>query len=278
LSHISRRPADQVLRELYGGREDWEPTLKVAEAVVLRAASVPATTTLAGWAAELVNTTVQDFIDSLMPMSVYPKLAAIGPRFTFGRNGIIVDPVTLRDADGRRRVCRGGWRHPVKQAAFASTTLTPKKMGVISTFTRQIAEHSTPAIEALLRQAMQEDTAVAIDTVLLDATAASTTRPAGLRNGVSALSASSATTAFDKLVADLKGLLGVLTAANSLRSPVFIMNPADALSISLIQNAGGDFPFKRKSTTDGSRAIRWSSRRRRPCIPCCCSMRSISCR
>jgi hypothetical protein len=98
--------------------------------------------------------------------------------------------------------------------------------------------------------AMQEDTAVAIDTVLLDGTAASTTRPAGLRNGVSALSASSATTAFDKLVADLKGLLGVLTAANSLRSPVFIMNPADALSISLIQNAGGDFPFKQEINND----------------------------
>jgi len=247
LSHVSRRPVDQVLREQYGSREDWEPTLKVAEALILRTATVPATTTLAGWAAELVNTSVQDFMDSLMPMSVYPKLAALGQRFTFGRNGVLSIPSRAATPTVAGGFVAEGSAIPVKQAAFASTTLTPKKMGVITTFTRQIAEHSTPAIEAMLRQAMQEDTAVALDTVLLDATAASTTRPAGLRNGVSALTAnSSGTTAFDKMVADLKQLLAVLTAANSLRSPVFIMNPSAALSISLLQNAGGDFPFKQE--------------------------------
>lgn len=247
LSHVSRRPVDQVLREHYGSRSDWEPTLKVAEALVLRTATVPATTTLAGWAAELVNTSVQDFMDSLMPMSVYPKLAALGQRFTFGRNGILSIPSRASTPTVAGGFVAEGSAIPVKQAAFASTTLTPKKMGVITTFTRQIAEHSTPAIEQMLRQAMQEDTAVALDTVLLDATAASTTRPAGLRNGVSALTAnSSGTTAFDKMVLDLKQLLAVLTAANSLRAPVFIMNPSNALSISLLQNAGGDFPFKQE--------------------------------
>ena len=42
---------------------------------------------------------------------------------------------------------------------------------------------------------------------------------------------------------DVKALVGVLTAANSLRSPVWIMNPVNALSISLQENAGGDTPF-----------------------------------
>jgi hypothetical protein len=50
--------------------------------------------------------------------------------------------------------------------------------------TREITERSTPAIEQLLRNAIQEDTAVAIDSVLLDANAATTIRPAGLRNGI----------------------------------------------------------------------------------------------
>src|SRR5205085_1285972 len=103
---------------------------------------------------------------------------------------------------------------PVRQAAFAATTLTPKKMGVISTFTREIAEHSTPSIEALLRQAIQEDTAVAIDSVLLDATAASAIRPAGLKNGVSGLTATTGG-GFDALVGDLKQLIGVLSAVNA---------------------------------------------------------------
>ena len=50
----------------------------------------------------------------------------------------------------------------------------------------------TPAIEGLIRQAIIEDTAVAIDSVLLDATAATTTRPAGLKAGVSATTATAA--------------------------------------------------------------------------------------
>lgn len=239
IAHVTHQPIPEVLRQRYG---DDEPTMKVAEAVVMRAAVVPATTTLTGWAAELVQTSVMDFLDSLMPMSVYPKLAALGQRFTFGRNGVLSIPSRSSTPTIAGGFIAEGAAIPVKQGAFTATTLTPKKLGVISTFTRQIAEHSTPSIEALIRQAMQEDTAIAIDTVLLDATAASATRPAGLRNGVSGLSATSGAN-FTALVTDVKALLGVLVAANSLRRPVWIMNPADALSISLTQNAGGDFPF-----------------------------------
>jgi hypothetical protein len=48
---------------------------------------------------------------------------------------------------------------------------------------------------------------------------------------------------FDALVGDLKQLIGVLSAVNALRAPVWLINPAQALSISLTQNDGGDFPF-----------------------------------
>ena len=48
-------------------------------------------------------------------------------------------------------------------------------------------KHSQPAIEAVLRSVIIEDTTTALDIVLLDATAGDTIRPAGLRNGVSAL-------------------------------------------------------------------------------------------
>jgi hypothetical protein len=54
-------------------------------------------------------------------------------------------------------------------------------MAVISTFTREIAEHSTPAIEGLIREAILRDTAVALDAVPLDNNAATVIRPAGLR-------------------------------------------------------------------------------------------------
>ena len=55
---------------------------------------------------------------------------------------------------------------------------------MITTFTREIAEHSTPDIEGLLRRFITEDTSGAIDAVLVSNAAATAIAPAGIRNGV----------------------------------------------------------------------------------------------
>ena len=238
LARVQQRNADEVRRERYG---DDEPTKLIFD-LVTKASTVPATTTLTGWAAELVTTVNVDVIDQLIPNSAYAPLSNFGPKFSFGQAGIVSIPARSATPTLAGAFVAQGAAIPVKQAAFTAATLTPKKMGVITVLTRDIAEHSTPSIEAIVRQAMQDDTSVAIDTVLLDATAKDTTRPAGLRNGVSATTAT-AGGGFNALVGDIKALVGVLVAANSLRSPVFIMNPAQVLSISMTQNAGGDFPF-----------------------------------
>lgn len=241
LSHITKRSPIDVLKERYG---DDEPTKVIVDNVIYqRAATVPATTTLATWAAELVQTSVGDFVDSLMPQSIYPGLSARGGRFTFGRNGTVTLPSRAATPTVAGAFVGQGSAIPVRRAGFTSISLTPKKMGVISTFTREIAEHSTPAIEGLLRTAMQEDTAVAIDSVLLDANVATAIRPAGLLAGVVA-STTSTNSGFTGLVDDIKTLVGVLTAANALRNPVWIMDPAQALAASLAQNNGGEFPFQ----------------------------------
>lgn len=132
---------------------------------------------------------------------------------------------------------------PVRQAAFLPVTIGLKKMAIICSYTRELAEHSTPQIEGLLRKLISEDTEVAVDTTLIDNVAISAIRPAGLRNGVSGLTAT-AGGGFAALLGDIKQLVGVLSAANALRVPVWIMNPQQAISISLTINSGGFFPFK----------------------------------
>lgn len=240
LAYIERRNPMDIMRERYGEDE----AVKAMVDIVSKAASAPATTTTTGWAAELVQTATLDFLETLTPLSIYPALRDRGGRFTFGRNGVVSIPSRASTPTVAGSFVAQGGAIPVRQAAFNAVTLTPKKMAVITTFTREIAEHSTPAIEALLRQAIAEDTAVAIDTVLLDSTAASTTRPAGLKNGVTGLTATSGG-GFAALVGDLKALVGALitSSGGNLRAPVFLMNPVQALSISMTQNAGGDFPF-----------------------------------
>lgn len=212
-----------------------------------RAVTAPATTTTSGWASQLVETTNVDFMPLLMPASVAPGLAARGLRMSFGRSGVISIPMRVSTPTIAGSFVAEGAAIPVRQGAFTAVPFTPKKMAVISSWTREIGEHSNPAIEGLIRSAIQEDTSVALDSVLLDATAATSIRPAGLRAGVAGLTAT-AGGGFTALVGDVKQLLGALVTGSNgnLRQPVWIMNPTQAISISLTQNAGGDFPFKQE--------------------------------
>jgi HK97 family phage major capsid protein len=241
--HFTKQSPLQVLKQEYG---DDEPTRAVLS-VITKAAAIPADTVTSGWADKLVVTSIQDFFDALMPNSVYPPLAAKGGKFSFGRAGIVTMPTRSSTPTIAGSFVAQGAPIPVRQGAFASISFTPKKMGVISTMTRDIAEHSTPAIDALIRQAIIEDTNVAIDSILLDATAADTTRPAGLRNGVAATTAT-AGGAIAALIGDIRGLTSALITGTkgNLRSPVWIMNPGDVLAASLLQATagGGEFPFK----------------------------------
>jgi HK97 family phage major capsid protein len=149
---------------------------------------------------------------------------------------------------------------PVRQTAFASQTLVPKKMAVITTWTSEMSEYSTPAIEGLLRQAVMEDTAIALDTVLMDANPATAIRPPGLRSYNAGLTASAvAGNPFANLVADYAALYGALltATAGNVRRPVMILNPIQVLQVSLIQPPAAAAPlFPFIQMTDGGRLLK----------------------
>ena len=241
-AHRERRNLDEVRRMLYG---DDEAT-KVYMDFSTKAATAPAMTTVTGWAAELVQQVNADFLEPLYAKAVYPELSALGLSLSFGRNGRIAVPTRSLTPTIAGSFVGEGLPIPVRQGAFTAAILTPKKMAVITTWTREIDEHSVPAIEGLLRDAIQQDTAVSIDSVLLDAGAATAIRPAGLLNGVAGLTPT-AGGGFNALVADLKQLTGALmTGTNgNIRKLAFLMNPQQALSIALTSAPGtGAFPFK----------------------------------
>jgi len=242
-SHFTKQSPYEVMREEYG---DDEPTRAVMNRLVTRAATIPADTVTSGWADKLVATILTDYFAALMPLSVYPGLASRGQKFTFGTAGVVTMPTRSSTPTIAGSFVAQGSPIPVRQGAFTSISFTPKKMAVISSFTREIAEHSTPSIEALIRQAIADDTAVSIDTVLLDNVAATTTRPAGLRAGVSATGATAGGT-ITALIGDIRALTtALITGTNgNLRAPVWIMNPGDVLAASLLPAVagGGQFPF-----------------------------------
>jgi HK97 family phage prohead protease len=240
-SHITKRDLDSCRRMVYG---DDEATKAVTDWIT-KATSPPAMTTVTGWAAELVQQVTTAFMNILTHKSIFPRLAGLGLSMGFGRNGRIVIPTRSLTPTIAGSFVGEGQPIPVRVGQFTSQVLTPKKMAVITTWTREIDEHSIPAIEGLLRQAIQEDTAVAIDTVLLDSNAATAVRPAGLVQGVTALTATTGG-GFNALVGDIKLLTGALLTGTrgNIRVPCWIMNPQQVMTAGLIPMPGmSAFPF-----------------------------------
>ncbi|MFH0298367.1 phage major capsid protein [Bradyrhizobium sp. 31Argb] len=236
----------QLIAREYPGRGYEEEATRAVLDWSMRAASNSAMSTVTGWAAELVQQINTDFMELLMPKSVFPRLSGFGMSLSFGRAGRISVPTRNRTPTIAGSFVGEGMPIPVRQGQFTSQVLTPKKMGVITTWTREIDEHSIPAIEGLLRNAIQEDTAVSLDSILLDANPATVIRPAGLLNGVAPI-APTAGGGFNAIVGDIKNVAGALLTATQgyIRNMCWLMNPQQVLSAGLTPAPGvGTFPFQ----------------------------------
>ena len=88
-------------------------------------------------------------------------------------------------------------------------------------------------IEQILREVLAHDLTALLDTALLDSAAASATKPAGLWNGATAVTASAATPPSEAMIADLKGLAAAVSSGNPDARVVYVANPQQALRISL---------------------------------------------
>jgi HK97 family phage major capsid protein/HK97 family phage prohead protease len=234
ISHFDRKPIERVLDERYPGHE-------ATHNLVTRADQTIGTTTVSGWASELLQTVNSGFLQALTGMSVYPRLRDRGVGLSFDGTGTIKLPRRTAGGAGGGFVAEGS---PIRvgRITTAAAEITPKKMGVIVPFSRELARRSTPAIEAIVRQAILEDTAAILDAALLDATAVSTARPAGLLNGVSAVGVGYGGGDHTAVKEDFKALLAPFIAANAADNITVIMNPAQALSIAMMDgpdnNAG----------------------------------------
>ena len=199
-------PLDKVMADAYGSYGDYDVT-KATHEWYVKAATAPATTTTSGWADTLAATQYGEFVNTLLPGGIYGPLAPYGFRATLGRFAQISMPSRVATPTVAGSFVLEGAPIPVRQAAFTPITLGLKKMAVIVSYTREIAEHSTPQIEAILRQLIQDDTQVSVDSVLIDNIVSSAIRPAGIRYNVSATTPT-AGGGFAALVGDIKALVG----------------------------------------------------------------------
>ena len=214
----------------------------------------PAMTTVPAWAGDLVQEGYASYLEDLVADTIFGQVG--GLRLTFGKDGSLSIP--YRDGQG---TLSGDWiaegdAIPVKQDKFATVKLAPQKMGVITTFTKELMKKSTPAIEGLVKAHMIQDTQDVLDTTFLDATAATAVRPAGLEAGAGAanIKASTGATVGD-IEKDIQGVFERFSALNMGGNGVIIMNPARKRGLSFKQNALGQYPFRGENILDGFNII-----------------------
>jgi hypothetical protein len=155
--------------------------------IIIKAASAPATIGNAGWAGNIAGQAIDDSIAAIASLSAGAALIQRGLKVDLtGLAQLHVPGRTINAAQAGAWIGEGG-AIPARALNFtAGVTLAPKKLAVIVTMTREVVESS--AIEPTTRALLSEASALALDAAVFSATAAGN-QPAGILNGVAALTA-----------------------------------------------------------------------------------------
>jgi hypothetical protein len=125
---------------------------------------------------------------------------------------------------------------PVRQLSFtANAVLEPRKLRCIVALTREMIESSNA--EAIVRQALSESAALALDAAMFSDTATSAAQPAGLLNDVTPL-AGTAGGGANAIARDLVQLGAALAGAGGGRGMVLITSAPNAVALKIFAGAG----------------------------------------
>jgi len=221
LAHVRRvRPADVAAQM-------W-PQDRALHDLLTRTATVPAMTSVDGWAAELAQKHVIDTLDALGPMSSGVQLLRLGLVLSFDRAGLISAPGFVADFANAGFVAEGA-SIPVHQLALGVATLAPHKIAAIGVLTREMIESSNA--EKLVGDVFIRSIGRMLDEVLWDANPGDAERPAGLRYNIAALTASNNTVATEAAFEDMVALINAVAPVGGPGPYVFVASPGRAVSM-----------------------------------------------
>jgi hypothetical protein len=218
------------------------PNDKTLQAVILlRAASAPAMTSVAGWAAEIAEKVVADAVTVLSAATSAVEVMQGGLVVGWDRHGAIMVPSLAASAGSGGFVAEGS-PIPVRQFVTSATQINPYKAASISVLSREMMESSNA--EVLISDALVKSAAMAIDVAFFGSAAATAAQPAGIRNGISTSTASVSTDPFGAFFEDMATLLNSVGPVGG-RGPFFIIS-----SIGRLASASGRYGSLKAGGTD----------------------------
>lgn len=214
----------------------------------IRAIVEAADTSTSGWASQLVPAAQQlagEFLDMYRAATIVDRIPGLR-RVPFNV------AVPIRSAAGTFQWVGEAVAKPVTSETFTSISLTWAKIAAITVITQELAKFSSPSAEILIRDSMIKTLVTAIDTKFISADAAvSGVSPAGILNGIAAVTPSNTTMAAFRV--DMNNMLNNMTANNiPLSGIVLLMSSTTALAFSLANTTLGINLFPDITTAGGS--------------------------
>lgn len=237
VSMFADKPVEKVLDERYPGHE-------ATAAIMKDTAAAAATTGGSHFVDDLQQIAYQGFVDALDGKSVLPPLRAGGLALNLDSAGTAYVPGVAAGGGGGSFFAEGA---PIRvgQIVTNNVQLTSRKVGVIMVFSREAAKRSTPDLEALFRRRMLADTASAVDSVLLDASAQTSVRPGGLLyDQVASAAISAVANGYGggdhvAVMRDFQAIMEPFIAANAADGITVIMNPKQGLALDFMVGPDG---------------------------------------
>jgi hypothetical protein len=196
--------------------------------LVSRAATTP--TTIAN-ASDLAQITIA-FVRSLFAVSAAARVIDRSLQLSFdGAAQINVPNLTLPSASWVGE----GHSVAVAQGVTSSGALLPFKLAIIISLTQEMINSSNA--EPMMRQLLLDNIGPSLDAAMFGTTAGTAgVQPAGILNGITPLTASTMTGAYDAMIADI-GAIGQALGPVSGASPLIIVAaPGQALSMKLFSD------------------------------------------
>jgi len=243
-AHVRRIEPEIAFKSMFGADRAGE--------MVLRAATNPATVAGATWAGPMAHATVSQTVVEMASISAGASLIAAGMKLNFNRFATIHAPGRLVDgSDAGTWVSESGPISVRVQRITAGTTLSPCKLVVINAATREQIESSN--IEEVSRALLLESMALALDTAVFGTQAAGNS-PAGILNGLTPITAATGG-GLAAMESDLRALTAALVAAGAGRAPALILNPTQAVTLSLLAGPHFEMPIWRSNAVAAGTAI-----------------------
>jgi hypothetical protein len=168
--------------------------------LILRAATSPTSTTSEP---ELLQALIADVL--LGATGAAGQLLARALRLDFGRNWTVSLPTLITDPNHAAWVTEAAAIPFAAPAIPTPQAMTPHKLMALLSVSQELLDSSNA--EALMSELLRRSIGLRLDATLFDANAGDAARPAGLRNGITALTASSNTVANEAALEDIGTLL-----------------------------------------------------------------------